>query len=71
MEKQGYRETLNFLCETFPDQIMISVKDAAKATKMNENTIRAAMKLRKNPFPSVRIGGRVMVPLTSLARWMC
>lgn len=71
MEKQGYRENLEFLVDKFPDKSAISIKEAAKTLDMSESTIRDAIKRRMNPFPAKKVGGRVIIPIPQLARWMC
>lgn len=70
MEKAGYREALTLLAERYPNRIAISIKVAAEATGATEGTIRDAIR-KGNTFPSSRIGGRIVIPITSLARWMC
>lgn len=71
MEKKGYRESLAFLVDKFPDQSAISVKEAAKTLNMSESTIRDAIKRRRDPFPAKKVGGRIVIPIPQLARWMC
>lgn len=71
MEKQGYREALGFLVDKFPNKVAISVKEAAQTLDMSESTIRDAIKRRRDPFPAKKVGGRVVIPITQLARWMC
>lgn len=70
MEKAGYREALTLLTERFPNRVAISVKEAAEVIGATEGTIRDAIR-KGNTFPSSRIGGRIVIPLSSLARWMC
>jgi excisionase family DNA binding protein len=71
MEKQGYRETLAFLTDKFPDKAAISIKEAANTLDMSESTIRDAIKTGKDHFPAKKVGGRVVIPIPQLARWMC
>jgi excisionase family DNA binding protein len=71
MEKQGYREALERLDKRFPERDAISVKEAAVVLGISESTIRDAMKRKRDPFPSKKIGGRQVIPITQLARWMC
>lgn len=71
MEKQGYREALERLDKRFPDKEAISVKEAAGVLGVSESTIRDAMKRKRDPFPSKDIGGRKVIPINRLARWMC
>ena len=71
MEKKGYRESLEFLVDKFPEQSAISVKEAAKTLNMSESAIRDAIKKRSDPFPAKKVGGRIVIPIPQLARWMC
>lgn len=71
MEKQGYREALERLDQRFPQKVAISVKEAAEALGVSEDIVRENIKKVRNPLPSKRIGGRVIIPITQLARWMC
>lgn len=71
MEKEGYRESLKMLMEMYPGRVALSVKEVAEITDSNVGTIYEATKRVKKPFPSKKLGGKVVIPITSLARWMC
>ena len=71
MEKQGYRETREMLESRFPGKIAISVKDAAEVMDANINTVYEAVKSRRNPIPSQKLGGKIVIPLAQFARWLC
>lgn len=71
MEKKGYREAYERLDNMFPDKAAISVKEAAKALGVSEDIVRENIKKAKNQLPHKKIGGRVIIPITQLARWMC
>lgn len=71
MEKEGYRESLNMLMEMYPGRVALSVKEVAQITDSNVSTIYDATKRVKKPLPSKKLGGKVVIPITSLARWMC
>lgn len=71
MEKEGYRESLNMLMEMYPGRVALSVKEVAQITDSNVSTIYDATKRVKKPIPSKKLGGKVVIPITSLARWMC
>lgn len=71
MEKEGYRESLNMLMEMYPGRVALSVKEVAQITDSNVGTIYEATKRVKKPLPSKKLGGKVVIPITSLARWMC
>ena len=71
MEKEGYQESLNMLMEMYPGRVALSVKEVAQITDSNVSTIYDATKRVKKPLPSKKLGGKVVIPITSLARWMC
>lgn len=71
MEKEGYRESLNMLMEMYPGRVALSVKEVAQITDSNVSTIYDATKRVKKPLPSKKLGGKVVIPITALARWMC
>ena len=71
MEKQGYRENLELLLERFPDRMAISVKEASVILGRSESSVRDAMKKKRDPLPSKKLGGSVIIPIAQLARWMC
>ena len=70
MEKQGYRELMEQLRKLFPGKATITVKEAAQCMSVSERTVRDAIRRKNNPLPICRFGGRVLIPVTSLARWM-
>ena len=71
MEKEGYRESLSMLMEMYPGRVALSVKEVAQITDSNIGTIYEATKRVKKPLPSKKLGGKVVIPITALARWMC
>ena len=71
MEKEGYREALDMLREMYPGRRALSVKEGAEATGSNIGTVYEATKRVKKPLPCKRLGGKVVIPITQLARWMC
>lgn len=71
MEKEGYREALEMLHAMYPGKIVLSVKEVAEATGSNIGTVYEATKRVKKPLPCKRLGGKVVIPITQLARWMC
>ena len=70
MEKQGYRELLEQFQTLFPGKATITVKEAARCMSASERAVRDAIKRRDNPLPSCRLGGRVLIPIASFARWL-
>ena len=71
MEKEGYRETLSMLMELYPGRLALSVKEVAEITDSNVGTIYDATKRVKKPLPSKKLGGKIVIPIAQLARWMC
>lgn len=71
MEKEGYWEALGMLREMYPGRMTISIKEAAAATGSSIGTVYGATKRVKKPLPSKKLGGKVVIPITQLARWMC
>lgn len=71
MERAGYREALAFLMEMYPGRAGISVKEVAKALGVNITTVYDSMRTqRKEPLPHKKVGGKVVIPIPALARWM-
>ena len=71
MEKAGYRDALAFLMDKFPDRAGISVKEAAEVMGVNITTVYDSMRTqRKEPLPHKKIGGKLVIPIPALARWM-
>jgi hypothetical protein len=71
MEKQGYRETISFLVDMFPDRAALSVSETAKALGVAGSTVYNSMGRVKHPIPHKKIGGKIIVPISLLAKWMC
>ena len=71
MEKQGYRETLAFLEERYPGRLTLTVKETADALGANIGTVYDAVKRKRNPLPSQRLAGKIVIPIPKLASWLC
>lgn len=71
MEKEGYREALNMIMDMYPGRMALSVKEVAAVTGSNIGTVYEATKRAKKPLPSKKLGGKIVIPITQLARWMC
>ena len=71
MEKQGFRENYEMLCERFPEKITITVQEAARAMDCNINTVYNAIKRRKDPLPAKKLCGKTVIPIAGFARWLC
>ena len=63
MEKEGYRETLAFLSGLYPGKVCLTVKETADAMGSNICV--------RNPLPSKKLNGKIVIPIPALARWMC
>lgn len=71
MEKEGYREALNMIMDMYSGRMALSVKEVAAVTGSNIGTVYEATKRVKKPLPSKKLGGKIVIPITQLARWMC
>ena len=71
MEKEGYRETLAFLSGMFPGKAFITVNEAAELIGAHITTVYDAIKRKRNPLPSKKLCGKIVIPIPALARWMC
>ncbi len=71
MEKQGYRENLEVLLMLFPGKAAISVAETAKALGSSVDAVYEMAQRARNPLPHQKLGGRVLIPIAGLARWMC
>jgi excisionase family DNA binding protein len=71
MELVGYRENLELLRESFPDQTAISVEECARTLSVSERLVYDSIHAAKNPIPAIKVGRRIMIPIARLARWMC
>lgn len=70
MEKEGYRENLELLRETFPGRGAITVKEAAEFLGAALSTVYSAMERRRNPLPSQHLDGKKLIPIVPFARWL-
>lgn len=70
MEKVGYREQLELLTNMFPGKAAITVSETAVILGTRPGTVYQAIRRVKDPLPSRKILGKVLVPLTGLARWL-
>ena len=72
MEAKGYRENLEMIREHFPNRITISPDECAKVMGVDRKTVYAAIRKKKNPLPSTRLGARcIQIPVARLAQWLC
>ena len=70
MEKAGYREQHELLLAYFPGRAAISVSEVAGILGTRPETVYQAIRRVKDPLPSRKVLGKVLVPVTGLARWM-
>lgn len=59
------------LRKKFPDQIAISVKDAALIMDVAESTIRAAINRKVKPLPARKLtSGKIVISIPGFASWL-
>ena len=65
-EKEGYRAQLEFLVTLCPGVASVDIKTCTKILGCERHTL-----LNDKTFPAKKVGGKYIVPLSELARWMC
>ena len=65
MEKETYYPALAELKEAFPGRPLLSRQEVARYLNMDPRTLSG-----DRTFPQKKIGGRYMVSVVALARWM-
>ena len=70
MEKSGYREQLELLKELFPGKVAISVRQAAQVLGCDVHTAYSSVNRSKDPLPTKKIGGKLVVPISLFANWL-
>ena len=65
-EKEGYRAQLEFLVTLCPGVASVDIKTCTKLLGCERHTL-----LNDKTFPAKKVGGKYIVPLSELARWMC
>ena len=65
MEKATYRDNLEMLKGMFPDRAVVPLNEAAKALGISAYSAR-----QDEDFPVTKIGGRYMVSIANLARYL-
>ena len=71
MEKAGYRDTLEMLSGLYPGKMALTVKEVAEVIGANVGTVYEAVKRKYNALPSKKVGGKIVVPIPALAKWLC
>lgn len=64
-EREGYRETLQFLKEQFPNKAAIGMSEASDLLGTHRQTL-----LSTKGFPFQKVGNKYLVPIVALARWL-
>ena len=68
----GYYEQLELIRDIYPDKITLSVAECAALMGVDIRTVYAMTRRVKDPLPTKLIGTKkVVVPIPSLARWLC
>ena len=71
MEKEGYRDCLELLCKKYPNKSTLTVQEAAAEMGAGVQTVYRNLKAAKNPIPHQKLGGKVIIPITKFAGWLC
>ena len=64
-EKECFRDALERLTDRYPGKEAIPLKDASELVGACERTLKA-----DKTFPARTVGGKYVVPLVPLARWL-
>ena len=64
-EKQDFRENLALLRELYPGKVTLTIQEACALIGRDRRTL-----LKDRAFPAQKIGGRYIVPLVGLARYL-
>ena len=65
-EKEGFHEQLASLISRFPGREAISLEACCKILDTDRRIL-----LKDKTFPAKKVGGKYMIPLVGLARWLC
>lgn len=65
-EKDGFREQYDALAVRYPNVEAIDVNTCAALLGIARNTI-----MGDKTFPAKKVGGKYIVTLVALARWLC
>lgn len=75
MDFVGYSENIEMLSKLFPDRIVISMTECARALGVDYRTVKDMTERKKNPLPLVKLTegskSRCGVPIALFARWLC
>ena len=65
-EKEGFREQLQSLMERFPGKEAVGLEACCEMLDTDRRIL-----LKDKTFPAKKVGGKYMIPLDGLARWLC
>lgn len=65
-EKEGFREQLEILMSKFPGREAIGIAECCTVLGTDRRVL-----LADRTFPAKKVGGKYLVPLVGLARWLC
>ena len=65
-EKEGFREQLQSLMERFPGKEAVGLEACCEMLDTDRRIL-----LKDKTFPAKKVGGKYMIPLVGLARWLC
>lgn len=68
MEKANYRDNIELISGAFPNRSALSIDEVSKSVGCDRRTVTRAIDSGK--LPVQRIGTRVFIPITSVARWL-
>ena len=65
-EKEGFRDQLQSLMERFPGKEAIGLEACCKLLDTDRRIL-----LKDRTGPARKVGGKDVIPLVGLARWLC
>ena len=71
MKLVGYDENVEVIHTIFEGRAALTVDETAQVLGISPKTVRGMVQRVKDPLPSFRACGRVMIPVGGLARYMC
>lgn len=65
-EKEGFREQLESLTTRFPGKEAIGLPECCAILCTHRDVL-----LSDKAFPAKKVGGKYLIPIIALARWLC
>lgn len=65
-EKEEFHEQYQILRQRFDDREVITMDESCKLLGLDRDALR-----NDKTFPAKKVGKKYIIPLVSLARWMC